>query len=235
MSLNLGDLTKIRTVFDDKNGQYYFSVVDTIGILTKSSDPQNYWKVLKNRLKKTHNELVTSCNQLKMKSADGKYYFTDTADGEVLLRLVKAVSSEHLPIFQTWLDKLDDKSTKEKLGMDTSYPQQDIELEAKVDAYRENNFFIVQCFVAGVEEENILITTTSSTLIIRGQRKPTWTSDVQVGKGELSWGKFSRTIPLPEEVEINLVEAKMEHGLLTIKLPIIDKTRERIVKVKTIN
>ncbi len=65
-----------------KNG--FFSVVDIIGVLTDSVNPNNYWKVLKSRLKKEGSELVTNCNQLKLESSDGKFYKTDVADTELL-------------------------------------------------------------------------------------------------------------------------------------------------------
>src|SRR3989338_7101248 len=74
----------IRHHFDEKSGKWYFSVVDVIAIITKSSDPRNYWKVLKNRLKKAQNKLVTECNQLKMLASDGKYYLTDVADEKTI-------------------------------------------------------------------------------------------------------------------------------------------------------
>ena len=65
---------KIRSVWDDVAEEWYFSVVDVVAVLTESADPRNYWKVLKNRLKKEGNESVTNCNQLKLKAADGKFY-----------------------------------------------------------------------------------------------------------------------------------------------------------------
>jgi len=79
---------KVRTVWDEETEEWYFSIVDVVGILTDSPNPNNYWKVLKNRLKKEGSELVTNCNQLKMQSVDGKYYKTDVADTQQLFRLI---------------------------------------------------------------------------------------------------------------------------------------------------
>ena len=62
---------KVRTIWDDEVGEWYFAIVDVIEILTESSNPQTYWRVLKNRLKKEGNETVTNCNALKMSAADG--------------------------------------------------------------------------------------------------------------------------------------------------------------------
>ncbi len=67
----------IRTVWDKEDEKYYISVVDIVGVLSESENPRNYWKVLKHRLKKEGNESVTNCNQLKLRSSDGKSYKTD--------------------------------------------------------------------------------------------------------------------------------------------------------------
>ena len=59
---------KVRTAWDDEREEWYFSIVDVCGVLTESKDPQTYWRVLKNRLKKEGNETVTNCNALKMQA-----------------------------------------------------------------------------------------------------------------------------------------------------------------------
>lgn len=79
---------QIRTLWNDTHEKWYFSIVDVMGVLTESENPNNYWKVLKNRLKKEGSELVTNCNQLKIQSSDGKFYKTDVADTEQLYRLI---------------------------------------------------------------------------------------------------------------------------------------------------
>jgi hypothetical protein len=110
--IKLFDNRKIRTAWDDKQEKWYFSIVDVIGVLTDSPNPRNYWKVLKNRLKKEGSELVTNCNQLKMLSADGKMYKTDVADTEQILRLIQSVPSPKAEPFKLWMaevasDRLD--------------------------------------------------------------------------------------------------------------------------------
>ena len=77
------DNQPIRTAWDEEKEEWYFSIVDVIGVLTEQPDvdgARNYWKVLKNRLKKEGSQLVTNCNQLRMKSQDGKQRLTDVAD-----------------------------------------------------------------------------------------------------------------------------------------------------------
>jgi len=96
----------VRVHWDDKEEKWFFSIVDIIGLLTESVNPNNYWKVLKSRLKKEGSELVTNCNQLKMESSDGKFYKTDVADTEQLLRLIQSIPSPKAEPFKVWLAKV---------------------------------------------------------------------------------------------------------------------------------
>ena len=92
-AIQLFEDKKVRTVWDADAEKWFISVVDVIEILTGSLNPNNYWKVLKNRLKKEGSQLVTNCNQLKLQSADGKFYKTDVADTEQLFRLIQSIPS----------------------------------------------------------------------------------------------------------------------------------------------
>jgi hypothetical protein len=94
---------RIRTQWDDEKEKWYFSIVDVVGVLTESENPNNYWKVLKNRLKKEGSELVTTCNQLKMQSSDGKFYKTDVGDTEQIFRLIQSIPSPKAEPFKMWL------------------------------------------------------------------------------------------------------------------------------------
>mgnify|MGYP004523397969 FL=1 len=96
----------IRTVWDKEKEKYYISVVDVVGILSESDNPRNYWKVLKHRLKKEGNESVTNCNQLKLKSSDGKYYNTDVVDVEGMFRIIQSIPSKNVESIKGWLAKL---------------------------------------------------------------------------------------------------------------------------------
>lgn len=96
----------IRTAWDEENEEWYFSIVDVVGVLTEQPDlkgARNYWKVLKNRLKKEGSQLVTNCNQLKMAAQDGKKRLTDVATTEQLLRLIQSVPSKKAEPFKLWL------------------------------------------------------------------------------------------------------------------------------------
>jgi len=105
-SIKLFEQKQVRSIWDDEQEKWYFSVIDIIGILTDSANPNNYWKVLKLRLKKEGSELVTNCNQLKLMSSDGKYYKTDVADTEQLFRLIQSVPSPKAEPFKLWIAKV---------------------------------------------------------------------------------------------------------------------------------
>ena len=90
-AIQLFEEKKVRTVWDDQAEKWYFSIVDVVEVLTESSNPQTYWRVLKNRLKKEGNETVTNCNAFKLQAADGKMRLTDVADTEQLFRLIQPI------------------------------------------------------------------------------------------------------------------------------------------------
>ena len=95
-ALQLFEEKKIRSVWDDKEDKWYFSIVDGCAVLTEQPDAEharNYWKVLKHRLIKEGNQPVTTCNWLKLRAADGKLRLTDVADTEQLFRLIQSVPS----------------------------------------------------------------------------------------------------------------------------------------------
>ena len=97
---------QVRSIWDDKAEIWYFSVVDVIAILTGSADPRNYWKVLKNRLKKEGNETVTSCNRLKLRAEDGKMRLTDVATVEQMFRIIQSIPSPKAEPFKVWMAKV---------------------------------------------------------------------------------------------------------------------------------
>ena len=92
-SIQLFEERKVRSVWDDQEEKWYFSIVDVCGVLTDSANPQTYWRVLKNRLLKEGNQTVTNCNALKMQAADRKMRMTDVADTEQLFRLIQSIPS----------------------------------------------------------------------------------------------------------------------------------------------
>ena len=100
-------MTYIRTAWDEEKEEWFFSIVDVVGVLTEQKTQRgasNYWAKLKERLKKEGaDQLLTNCQQLKMLSADGKRYNTDVATTEQLLRIIKSVPSKKAEPFKLWL------------------------------------------------------------------------------------------------------------------------------------
>ena len=93
----------IRTAWDEKKEEWYFSVIDVVAVLTESKDANAYWRKLKQRLKEEGNETVTNCHGLKLKAADGKRRMTDVANTEQLLRIIQSIPSKKAEPFKAWL------------------------------------------------------------------------------------------------------------------------------------
>ncbi len=96
----------IRTVWDEEAEKYFISVVDIVGVVSESDNPQTYWRVLKKRLKDEGNETVTNCNALKLKAKDGKYRMTDVVDIEGMFRIIESIPSKNAEPIKQWLAKL---------------------------------------------------------------------------------------------------------------------------------
>ncbi|MGI6478788.1 MAG: Bro-N domain-containing protein [Salinivirgaceae bacterium] len=102
-AVQLFEEKRVRTVWDEEQEKWYFSIVDTVAILTDSVDPTAYWRKLKQRLKEEGNETVTNCHGLKMRAADGKMRLTDVADTEQLFRLIQSIPSPKAEPFKLWI------------------------------------------------------------------------------------------------------------------------------------
>ena len=130
--VKLFDQTKIRVVWDDEKEKYYFSIMDIIQVLTDQPEKRSaakYWSVLKTRLKAEGVELPTICSQLKLQAADGKYYKSDVADFEQMLRIIQSIPSKKAEPVKRWLAQV---------GSERFYQLQDPELsiEQAVKDYR---------------------------------------------------------------------------------------------------
>ena len=101
--IQLFENQRIRTAWDEEKEEWYFSIVDVVGVLTDSVDPTAYWRKLKQRLKAEGNETVTNCHGLKMTAHDGKKRLTDVADTEQLLRIIQSIPSPKAEPFKLWL------------------------------------------------------------------------------------------------------------------------------------
>lgn len=102
-SVKLFESQEIRSAWNEDEEEWYFSVVDVVGVLMESQDGRKYWNKLKQRLKYEGNETVTNCHQLKLKAADGKMRLTDVATTEQILRIVQSIPSKKAEPFKLWL------------------------------------------------------------------------------------------------------------------------------------
>ena len=118
-NLQLFENQPIRTAWDENEEEWYFSIVDVVGVLTDQPKPRsasNYWAKLKQRLKEEGaNELLTNCQQLRLKAEDGKRYLTDVANTEQILRIIQSIPSKKAEPFKMWLAEVGKERIEETL------------------------------------------------------------------------------------------------------------------------
>ena len=105
-AIQLFEERKVRTIWDDENEKWFFSIIDVIEALTESDRPRKYWSDLKTKLQKEGSQLSENIGQLKMQSSDGKFYKTDVADTEQLFRLIQSIPSPKAEPFKLWLAQI---------------------------------------------------------------------------------------------------------------------------------
>ena len=125
--------SKIRYVWDEELEEYYFSVIDVVGVLSESKNPRKYWSVLKTRLKNECVEVATICSQLRMMVNDGKLRKTDVATKKQLFRIIQSIPSPNAEQFKQWLaqvgsDILDEVADPE------------IAIERAISTYRKKGY-----------------------------------------------------------------------------------------------
>ena len=102
-SVKLFESQEIRSAWNEDEEEWYFSVVDVVGVLSESKNPAAYWRKLKQRLLEEGNQTVTNCHGLKMKASDGKMRVTDVSNTEGILRIVQSIPSKKAEPFKLWL------------------------------------------------------------------------------------------------------------------------------------
>ena len=113
--IKLYENKKIRSAWDDEKEEWYFSVVDVVGVLTESEEPAAYWRKLKQRLKEEGSQTVTNCHGLKMKAKDGKMRTTDVADMQGIFRIIQSIPSPKAEPFKMWLAEVGKERIDETL------------------------------------------------------------------------------------------------------------------------
>ena len=104
--IKLFEEKKVRTIWNEDEEEWYFSVVDVVGVLTESENPRHYWTVLKGRLIVEGNETVTICDRLKMLAPDGKMRLTDVANTGQLFRLIQSIPSPKAEPIKQWMAQI---------------------------------------------------------------------------------------------------------------------------------
>lgn len=117
---------KVRTVWNEDEGKWYFSIVDVCWILAESKDyltARKYWNKLKERLLTEENQTVTNCHQLKMTAADGKQRLTDVADLEQVFRLIQSIPSKKAEPFKVWMAEVAARRVDQAIDPELSIDQ----------------------------------------------------------------------------------------------------------------
>src|SRR3989344_8139526 len=105
-AIKLFEQKQVRSVWNEEEEKWYFSIIDVIEILTENNRPRKYWSDLKSKLNKEGSQLSEKIGQLKMQSSDGKFYATDIADTEQLFRLIQSIPSPKAEPFKLWIAKV---------------------------------------------------------------------------------------------------------------------------------
>ena len=179
---------EVRLKWDDEIEEYYFSVVDVVGILSESKNPNNYWKVLKKRLKDEGVELVTICNQLKLPShKDGKMYKTDVATAKQLFRIIQSIPSPNAEPFKQWLAQVGSERLDE-------IADPEIAIERAVATYREKGYseeWITQR-LRGIEIRKDLTSEWDRSGVKKGREYAILTNEISQASFGITTGKHKK-------------------------------------------
>ncbi len=138
--------------------------------------------------------------------------------------------------YQVELAKADTFATKPRMtavANDSAWPAGEPEGQLTVDVYQTPDAIMVESAIAGVKPEDIDVNVTADSLVIRGARRREKTvSNEDYIYQECYWGSFGRSIILPQEVDPESAEVKFKNGILTVRLPKVDKKKSKKLKVK---
>jgi len=132
-SIKLFETQKIRTKWDEEIGEYYFSVIDVVGVLSESKNPRRYWSDLKRKLKNEGSQLYENIVQLEMKSKDGKNYKTDVATAKQLFRIIQSIPSPKAEPFKQWLAQVGNERLNE-------IADPELAIERAINTYRKKGY-----------------------------------------------------------------------------------------------
>lgn len=193
-SIQLFEDQKIRTAWDSEKEEWYFAIVDVIAVLTDSADPQNYWRVLKKRLKDEGNETITNCNGLKMTAPDGKKRKTDVASTEQLLRIIQSIPSPKAEPFKAWLAMVGKERIEETID-----PEQAI--DRALDTYLKKGYseeWIHQRLLA-IRIRNELTDEWKKRGVQKGKEYAILTDEISCAWSGMTTGQYKRLKGLTKE------------------------------------
>jgi HSP20 family protein len=132
-------------------------------------------------------------------------------------------------------DENNDKETEEQIEIDVEETEVETEGQLAIDMYQTPSDIVVKTMIAGVKQEDLDVSITRDMVVIKGKREESNdTAGNDYFHKELYWGSFSRTIILPQEIDVDESDATNKNGLLIIKMPKIDKHRQAKLKIKSV-
>ena len=210
-SIQLFEDQKIRTAWDSEKEEWYFAIVDVIAVLTDSADPQNYWRVLKKRLKDEGNETITNCNGLKMTAPDGKKRKTDVASTEQLLRIIQSIPSPKAEPFKAWLAMVGKERIEETID-----PEQAI--DRALDTYLKKGYseeWIHQRLLA-IRIRNELTDEWKKRGVQKGKEYAILTDEISRAWSGMTTGQYKRLKGLTKEnLRDNMTDLELVLTMLT--------------------
>ena len=201
---------EVRLKWDDEIEEYYFSVVDVVGILSESKNPRKYWSVLKTRLNKEGVEVATICSQLKMPSADGKMRKTDVATAKQLFRIIQSIPSPNAEPFKQWLAQVGSERLDE-------IADPEIAIERAVATYREKGYseeWITQR-LRGIEIRKDLTSEWDRSGVKKGREYAILTNEISQASFGITTGQHKKIKGLKKEnLRDNMTNAELVINML---------------------
>lgn len=202
---------EVRLKWDDEIGEYKFSVIDVVGILSESKNPRKYWSVLKTRLNKEGVELATICSQLKLPShKDGKLYETDVATAKQLFRIIQTIPSPNAEPFKQWLAQVGSERLDE-------IADPEIAIERAVTTYREKGYseeWITQR-LRGIEIRKDLTAEWNRSGVKKGKEYAILTNEISQASFGISTGQHKKIKGLKKEnLRDNMTNAELVINML---------------------
>ena len=202
---------EVRLKWDDEIGEYKFSVIDVVGILSESKNPRKYWSVLKTRLNKEGVELATICSQLKLPShKDGKLYKTDVATAKQLFRIIQTIPSPNAEPFKQWLAQVGSERLDE-------IADPEIAIERAVTTYREKGYseeWITQR-LRGIEIRKDLTAEWNRSGVKKGKEYAILTNEISQASFGITTGQHKKIKGLKKEnLRDNMTNAELVINML---------------------